>query len=118
MDTEMTTWTGLGRFRSAAEGGRQSGPPRGPTYMATAVPDLGGETELLPGWPATGPQFSILVEFLGSPDENGWVRASVKALVEGAPGSEALCAGAELVVLEGPQEVARILIDRDEPSAA
>lgn len=112
----MTTWTGLVRFRSAAEGGRQSGPPPGPTYMATAVPDLGGEAEVLPGWPATGPQFSVVLELRGSPNEDGWAEASIRALVEGAPGSEALCAGAELVVLEGPQEVARMLIDHDEAS--
>ena len=82
----MTAWTGLVRFRSAAEGGRQSGPPPGPTYMATAVPDLGGEAEVLPGWPATGPQFSVVLELLGSSNEDGWAAASIRALVEGAPG--------------------------------
>jgi len=107
----MTAWTGLVRFRSAAEGGRQSGPPPGPTYMATAVPYLGGEDEVLPGWPATGPQFSVVLELLGDPNEDGWAEASIRALVDGAPGAEALCSGAELVVLEGPQEVARMLIN-------
>lgn len=110
----MTTWTGLLRFRSAAEGGRRSGPPPGPTYTTTAVPYLGGEAEVLPGWPATGPQFSIVLELLSRPDENGWMKASVRALVEDAPGSEALYPGAQLVVLEGPKEVGRMLIDPNE----
>ncbi|GAB2721769.1 hypothetical protein GCM10027038_20410 [Arthrobacter bambusae] len=72
---------------------------------------------MLPGWPATGPQFSIVLELLGHPDENGWMKASVRALVEDAPGSEALYPGAQLVVLEGPREVARMLINLDEGSS-
>lgn len=107
----MTTWTGRVRFRPSDEGGRKSGPPPGPTYMATAVPDLGSEAEALPGWPAAGPQFSVVLELFGELQEGEWTAASVRALVDGVPGSEALCAGAELVVLEGPQEVARMLID-------
>ena len=114
----MTTWTGTVRFRPAADGGRQSGPPPGPTYMATAVPALGGDAEVLPGWPATGPQFSVVLEFLGTPAEDGWTEVSIRELVEGAAGSEALCAGAELVVLEGPREVARVLIEPDGMSTA
>jgi hypothetical protein len=86
--------------------------------MATAVPAVGGDAEVLPGWPATGPQFSVVLEFLGTPTEYGWTEVSIRELVEGAPGSEALCAGAELVVLEGPQEVARVLIEPDETSTA
>lgn len=110
----MATWRGTVRFLTPEEGGRRSGVPPGPTYMATAVPVLGGEEEVLPGWPATGPQFSVVLELLGNPGADGWTAASIRELVEGAPGSEALSAGAELVVLEGPQEVARIFIDPDE----
>lgn len=114
----MATWPGKVRFLTAEEGGRRSGAPPGPTYMATAVPALGGEEEVLPGWPATGPQFSVVLELLESPGADGWTAASIRELVEGAPGSEALCAGAELVVLEGPQEVARMFIDSDEASSS
>lgn len=109
----MVTWTGTVRFLTVEEGGRRSGPPPGPTYMATAVPVFGGEEEVLPGWPATGLHFSVVLELLGSPDADGWSEASIRELVEGAPGSESLRAGAELSVLEGAQEVARMLIDSE-----
>ena len=37
--------------------------------MATAVPSLGGEDEVLSGWPATGPRLSVVLEFAEAPTE-------------------------------------------------
>lgn len=113
----MTTYTGSVCFRSPEDGGRRSGPPPGPTYMATAVAALGGEAEVLPGWPATGPQFSVVLEFRGAPGEGSWSAATVRPLIDVAPGSDALVPGAEIVILEGPREVARMLVDPDEMSS-
>lgn len=102
-------------FRRRDEGGKISGPPSGPAYSATATLVLGGEADVLPGWPATAPQFSIVLEFDEPPVEGGWSPTRVRALVDGAPGSEALEPGAEFLVMEGPRDVARLILDA-EPS--
>jgi hypothetical protein len=54
----------------------------------------------------TGGQFSVVV-VLGSPLADGWLEASIHELIDGAPGSEVLDSASELVILEGPREVAR-----------
>lgn len=100
-------------FRGRDDGGKLSGPPSGAVYAATAVAVLGGDADVLPGWPATAPQFSIVLEFDAAPTEGNWSPAHVRPLVEGAPGSEALQPGAELLVMEGPRDVARLILDQD-----
>ena len=111
----MTKFTGVIRFLTANQGGRVGGPPSGPRYAATGVRALGDDEERPPGWPWTGGQFSIVVEF-GRDGAPHWTTATIRALIPGAPGSEVLEPGAEIVVLEGPREVARFLIDEDQPA--
>ncbi len=98
-------------FKLREEGGKLSGPPTGATYAATAVPVLGGDAEVMPGWPGTAPQVSIVLEFDTPPTEGDWSSTRVRALVDGAPGSEALEPGSELLVMEGPRDVARLVLD-------
>lgn len=98
-------------FRHRSDGGKLSGPPTGPTYAATAVAVLGGDAEIMPGWPASAPQFSVVFEFDLPPTEAEWSPTRIRPLVEGAPGTEALTPGAELLVMEGPRDVARLVLD-------
>jgi hypothetical protein len=53
---------GLVVWRTHDEGGRRSGPPTAPVYMATAVFVKGCEEEVQPGWPASADQLSILLQ--------------------------------------------------------
>ena len=107
----MTTLVGRVRFLAKGEGGRGSGPPTTARYAATAVLALASDKEKPIDWPWSGGQFSVVLEFEG-PERDGWVPATISALVPGAPGSEVLVPGAEVVVLEGSREVARFLIDQ------
>jgi hypothetical protein len=109
----MSTYPAHVCLRRRDDGGKLSGPPSGPVYAATAVAVLGGDADVLPGWPATAPQFSIVLEFDAAPIEGDWSPTRVRALVEGAPGSEALEPGAELLVMEGPRDVARLVLDQE-----
>lgn len=106
----MTTRTGKIRFLAAGVGGRVSGPPPGPTYITTAVPVIPPNTPAPAGWPWTADQFSVVI-ILGAPLVDGWVEASIHELISGAPGSEVLDSAPELVILEGPREVARMLLN-------
>ena len=109
----MTTHTAQVYFRERQHGGKLSGPPSGPVYAATAVAVMGNDAEVLPGWPASAPQFSVVLEFDTPPLEAVWSPARVRPLVDGAPGTEALVPGAELLVMEGPRDVARLVLDQD-----
>ncbi|MEV1006547.1 hypothetical protein [Streptomyces sp. NPDC049881] len=53
---------GLVHWRSAEEGGRKSGPPTAPVYMATAVFLQGDDGEVQPDWPASADQLNILLQ--------------------------------------------------------
>ena len=103
-------------WRAADDGGRQSGLPTAPVYMATAVFVLGMDRELQPGWPGTADQLSILLQKTEDLDERRW-RCLVGFL---APelAQPNLRPGAELLVLEGPRVVASAhigaVIERDE----
>ncbi|WIX93508.1 hypothetical protein [Amycolatopsis sp. DG1A-15b] len=97
------------RWVTAEEGGRKSGPPTAPVYMATSVFVLGGDAELQPGWPASATQLSILlqpVELLG----DGRSRCLVGFLVPELALPN-LHVGAEILVLEGPRTVASARIE-------
>src|SRR5882757_791873 len=73
------------RWRTAEEGGRQSGPPTAPVYTATSVFVLGGDSDLQPDWPWTAdPKLSIWVERVAVRDDGCW-----------------LCKG-EFLIMEGP----------------
>ncbi len=98
-------------FWSRDRGGRRQGPPLRSTYSATAVSFPGGEVEVLPKWIAAAKQFSIVLEFESAPFEGAWSPTTVRPLVDGAPGSEALRPGSTLLVMEGPHPVARLVVD-------
>jgi hypothetical protein len=59
------------------------------------------------GRPWGGTQFSVVID-LGVSGDGGWTPATIRELVEGAPGSEVLSSAGELVILEGRREVARM----------
>ena len=61
-------------WRTADEGGRQSGPPTAPVYTATSVFVLGGDSDLQPDWPWTAdPKLSIWVERVAVRDDGCWL---------------------------------------------
>lgn len=112
----MTVFSGAVRFRAAELGGRTSGPPIGRRYVATAVRALDGGEQQPSNWPWSGGQFSVVIEMESSRvTATEWTPATIFALVPDSPGSEVLNPGAEIVILEGPREVARFLIDRERP---
>jgi hypothetical protein len=92
----------------AADGGRRSGPPTARVYAATCIFVMGGDREVLPGWPTGAEHLSILLEE-----------------VETLPGGARLCKvdflardlarpyihpGQPLLVMEGPKVVASAVI--------
>lgn len=100
------------RWRPPFEGGRVSGPPAGPRYVATAVFVLGADAELTPGWPATGEHFSIVLELLGNHD--GQELAQARFLAPHLADAY-VSLGAELLLMEGPHTVGEArIIDLDE----
>ena len=91
------------RWLTTDEGGRQSGPPTAPVYMATAV-FQGGDSEAQPGRPTAADRLSILLQKVGQEDELRQ-RCLVGFLVPDLARPH-LRPGAELLVLEGPRVVA------------
>jgi hypothetical protein len=92
---------------SGEEGGRHE-PPPGLAYAATAVFEHGGDIELIPGWPAEGEHFSVLLDF----DETSQERESL-AKVEFMARSlvaDSLVPGSVFLIMEGPRPVARALV--------
>jgi hypothetical protein len=92
----------------ATNGGRRSGPPTARVYAATCIFVMGGDREVLPGWPAGAEHLSILLEE-----------------VEALPGGARLCKvdflardlarphvhpGQPLLIMEGPRVVANTVI--------
>ncbi len=98
------------RWLTAQEGGRRSGPPTAPVYMATSVFVEGDEDEVQPGWPASADQLSILLEPVKS-DDVGRTRCVVGFLAPDLARAS-LRQGAELRVLEGPRVVAHARVER------
>jgi hypothetical protein len=91
-------------WRTAEQGGRLSGPPTVPVYMATAVFVLGDDSEVQSGWPASADQLSILLQKTGELDDGRW-ECLVGFLVPELA-RPYVREGAELIVLEGPRTVA------------
>jgi len=100
---------GVAVWRTHAEGGRSSGPPTAPVYMATAVFVQGREKEIQPGWPASADQLSILLQETERLDDDHR-RCPVGFLVPELALPH-LRPGAELLVLEGPRTVAQVRIE-------
>ncbi|SDX35637.1 hypothetical protein SAMN05216215_101026 [Saccharopolyspora shandongensis] len=96
-------------WRTPEEGGRKSGPPTAPVYMATAVFVQGGDDEVQPGWPASADQVSILLQETDRVDDDSR-RCLVGFLVPELVLSH-VRAGAELLVLEGLRTVASVQIE-------
>lgn len=96
-------------WRTAGEGGRRSGPPTAPVYMATAVFVHGGDVEVQPDWPAGADQLSILLQETARLD-NDRRRCLVGFLVP-EMALPHLRPGAELLVLEGPRTAASVRIE-------
>lgn len=91
------------RWFSEEEGGRHQLPP-GPTYGATAVFVFGDDAELVPGWPAQGEHFSVLLDF----DETSPAGESL-AKVEFITWSlvaDYLVPGSSFLIMEGAKPVA------------
>ena len=99
------------RWVSAAAGGRRSGPPTAPVYAATAVFVLGGECEVVPGWPATADQLSVLLQKTDERSDGTHVD-KVDFLVPDLA-IPMLRTGAEFLVMEGPKVVARAVVEED-----
>jgi hypothetical protein len=99
----------LVRWRTTEEGGRRSGPPTAPVYMATAVFIRSNDTEVQPGWPASADQLSILLEETEQLHD-GRRRCLVGFLVPdlARPHQHP---GAELLVMEGSRTVASASLD-------
>lgn len=91
------------------EGGRESGPPTAPVYMATAVFVQGSEEEVQPGWPASADQLSILLQETERLDEEH--RRCLVGFLAPELAFPHMRSGAELVVLEGPRTVAQLRIE-------
>jgi hypothetical protein len=115
MITEILTpaaWAEV-RWLSSAAGGRRSGPPTAPVYAANCAFPLGGEAELVPGWPATAEKYSLLLQKLAERDDGTWSCALdflARDLV-----AAAISCGGEILVMEGPKVVARgVVIEIDE----
>ncbi len=96
-------------WRTHAEGGRRSGPPTAPVYMATAVFVQGGEAEIQPDWPVSADQLSILLQETERLDDDHR-RCLVGFLVPELALAH-LHPGTELLVLEGPRTVAQLRIE-------
>jgi hypothetical protein len=102
MAIAVVTWL------SAEDGGRRSGPPTAEVYAATCVFPLGGDAEVLPGWPAAGDALSILLQ----PVEPGAHRSGVYKVdfLARDLARPFLQPAADLLIMEGPKVVGRATI--------
>jgi len=90
------------RWVDLSEGGRE--PPPVPQYAATAVFELGGEREVVPGWPASGEHHSVLLDF----QDGGVAKAEFLAIDQIA---DLLAEGARFLVMEGARVVAHAEVE-------
>jgi hypothetical protein len=87
---------------------RHPGP--GATIGATAVFVLGSDAEVLPGWPATGQHFSVLLAFTDSPSTaTDEAEAKVDFLNREAV-ADYLGENAVFLVMAGPKPIAQARI--------
>ncbi|KHF45564.1 hypothetical protein MINT15_07810 [Saccharomonospora viridis] len=91
------------------QGGRRSGPPSAPVYASTTTFRTGDAVESEPGWPATDPRtVSVLLQRIDpTPQTTELVKVGFLAPELARP---YLHEGAELVILEGPKQVAHAVI--------
>ncbi len=91
-------WLDLGRH-----------PAPGSTMGATAVFVLGNDAEVIPGWPAMGKHFSVLLTFTDALTGTGEAEAKVDFLDREAVANH-LREGATLLIMAGPQPIAEAQI--------
>ena len=96
------------RWFSAAEGGRSSGPPTADVYAANCAFPLGGELELVPGWPATAESYSVLVQKLTERDSRRW-RCALDFFAHDLV-ANFVTVGAQMLIMEGPKVVGEAVI--------
>jgi hypothetical protein len=77
---------------------------------------MGGDAETMPGWPATAPQISILIQRLEA-EPNTWEMAKVGFLVPNLARPH-LHVGADILVMEGPRPVAHGTVEEVFPFTA
>lgn len=93
---------------TAEQGGRRSGPPTAPVYAANCAFPLGGENEVVPGWPGTAEKFSVLLQKQDVIADGSWV-CKVDFLARHLVAPH-LRTSAEMLVMEGPKVVAHAII--------
>jgi hypothetical protein len=79
-------------------------PSPGSTMGATAVFVLGDDGEVIPGWPATGQHFSVLLTFTDSPSTGDGAEAKVDFLDREAV-ADYLHKNASFLVMAGPKPI-------------
>lgn len=92
-------------WRTAEEGGRRSGPPTVPVYLASSVFVLGNDSEVQPGWPWTAdPMLSIWIERIALDDDGSWLCKVDYPVREIA--TPYVIPGTKFLIMEGPTVVA------------
>jgi hypothetical protein len=94
---------------TAEEGGRRSGPPTAPVYMATCVFVQDGDDDLPPDRPASADQISILLQQTENLGPTGGRYLAGFLVPELA--NDHLRPGAMLLIMEGPRTVGRAQVD-------
>lgn len=94
----------LVRWRSAEQGGRRSGPPNAPVYMATSGLAAAGGGAGCPNWSASVDMLSILLQKTAELADGRW-RCLVGFLVPELARPH-LARDTEILVLEGAKVVA------------
>ena len=80
-------------------------PRPGKTVAATAVFWLGNDAEVMPGWPATGQHFSVLLTFTASPSAVNEAEAKVDFLDRESV-ADHVRENATFLVMAGPKPIA------------
>jgi hypothetical protein len=106
---ETPAATALVVWFTPEQGGRLSGPPTAPVYAANCSFPLGGESETVPGWPATAEKFSLLLQKVEITDDGAWlckIDFMARDLV-----ADYLAPAAPMLVMEGPKVVGQATIE-------
>jgi hypothetical protein len=90
------------------DGGRRTGPPTAAVYASTCVFGLGGEAEVMPDWPESADQLSILLQEVSVEDGN--VRLCKVDFLARELAREFLYPDAQIVILEDPRIVANAIV--------
>ena len=99
---------GLMRWRPSEAGGRLNGRPSSSQYAASAVFVLGGDAEVLPGWPGSAERFSIGFNLLPGPQPD-WEPVEFDFLARDLV-LDKVHPGAEMLITEGWQVVAELRV--------